>query len=143
MQYRPSEPICQSASGRRPERPLSYALSTAPQSPISIAFILFDSAQIATPESAMAGVQHERSKLFVDAVGPAILFNGPIWIDCSTLQEAVMEWYRLPPERAQRSEYPSHWRPAIPRGRNCATELQQPAQRQSHMTEAYISVYGY
>ena len=42
-------------------------------------------------------------KLFVDAIGPAILFNGPIWIDCSTLQEAVMEWYRLPPERAQRA----------------------------------------
>jgi len=42
-------------------------------------------------------------KLFVDAVGPAILFNGPNWIDCSTLQEAVMEWYRLPPERAQRA----------------------------------------
>jgi hypothetical protein len=42
-------------------------------------------------------------KLFVDAVGPAILFNGPIWIDCSTLLEAVMEWYRLPPERAQRA----------------------------------------
>ena len=42
-------------------------------------------------------------KLFVDAVGPAILFNGPIWIDCSTLQEAVMEWYSLPPERAQRA----------------------------------------
>jgi hypothetical protein len=37
----------------------------------------------------------------VDAVGPAILFNGPIWIDCLTLQEAVMEWYKLPPERAQ------------------------------------------
>ena len=42
-------------------------------------------------------------KLFVDAVGPAILFNGPIWIDCSTLQEAVMKWYKLPPERAQRA----------------------------------------
>jgi len=42
-------------------------------------------------------------KLFVDAIGPAILFNGPIWIDCSTLQEAVIEWYRLPPERAQRA----------------------------------------
>ena len=42
-------------------------------------------------------------KLFVDAIGPAILFNGPIWIACSTLQEAVIEWYRLPPERAQRA----------------------------------------
>ena len=42
-------------------------------------------------------------KLLVYAVGPAILFNGPIWIDCSTLQEAVMEWYRLPPDRAQRA----------------------------------------
>jgi len=42
-------------------------------------------------------------KLFVDAIGPAILFNGPIWIDCSTLQKAVMEWYRLPAERAQRA----------------------------------------
>ena len=42
-------------------------------------------------------------KLFVAEVGPAILFNGPIWIDCSTLQEAVVEWYRLPPERAQRA----------------------------------------
>jgi hypothetical protein len=41
-------------------------------------------------------------KLFVAEVGPAILFNGPVWIDCSTLQEAVME-YRLPPERAQRA----------------------------------------
>jgi hypothetical protein len=42
-------------------------------------------------------------KLPVDAVGPAILFNGPIWIDCSTLQEAGMQWYRLPPDRAQRA----------------------------------------
>jgi len=42
-------------------------------------------------------------KPFLDTVGAAILFNGPIWIDCSTLQEAVMEWYRLPPEQAQRA----------------------------------------
>jgi hypothetical protein len=42
-------------------------------------------------------------KPFVDAAGPATLFNGPIWIDCSTLQEAVMEWHRLPPKRTQRA----------------------------------------
>ena len=42
-------------------------------------------------------------KLPVDAVGPAILLNGPIWIDCSTLREAVMEWQKLPPERAERA----------------------------------------
>jgi len=42
-------------------------------------------------------------KLFVDVAGPATLFNGPIWIDCSTLREAVMEWQKLPPERAERA----------------------------------------
>ena len=49
------------------------------------------------------GYSMSDEKLFVDAVGPAILFNGPIWIDRSTPQEAVVEWYRLPPERAQRA----------------------------------------
>jgi hypothetical protein len=41
-------------------------------------------------------------KLFV-AAGPATLFNGANWIDCSTLREAVMEWQKLSPERAERA----------------------------------------
>jgi hypothetical protein len=63
---------------------------------------MLDTGQSRLPNR-QTGYSMSDQELFVDAAGPATLFNGPIWIDCATLQEAVMEWHKLPPERAQRA----------------------------------------
>jgi hypothetical protein len=42
-------------------------------------------------------------KISIDASRPATLNNGGVLDDCSTLQEAVMVWHRLPPEQKNRA----------------------------------------
>jgi hypothetical protein len=40
---------------------------------------------------------NDDDKIYVDASQPAILQHAGRAIDCPTLQEAVIEWHRLPP----------------------------------------------
>lgn len=40
-----------------------------------------------------------RLKIFVDAAQPAILHYAGIAVNCLTLQEAVLTWYRLPADQ--------------------------------------------
>jgi len=43
---------------------------------------------------------HEDEKLYVDAgAGPAVLIDQGKTVHCVTLQEAAMEWHRLPADR--------------------------------------------
>ena len=45
----------------------------------------------------------EDEKIGIDASRPATLHNGAISTDFPTLQDAIMAWHRLRPERAQRA----------------------------------------
>jgi hypothetical protein len=41
---------------------------------------------------------NDADKIYVDAGQPAVLNHSGRSVDCPTLQEAVMEWHRLPPD---------------------------------------------
>jgi hypothetical protein len=40
----------------------------------------------------------DADKLYMDAGQPAVLIYSDHSVDCPTLQEAVLEWHRLPPD---------------------------------------------
>jgi hypothetical protein len=84
----------EASGGEEKGRPLQHSGGLYDASPFNSAMynqppIIFD-----RPDRAIDG-----DGIFVDAAQPATLHDGPAHTDCPTLQEAVLVWHRLLPER--------------------------------------------